>query len=198
MSRSTTFLSSHPDIFDFKKKYPYLKDMLQIVIAGRSNVGKSSFINYFFKKKIAKTAKVPGKTRLLNFFRSSDDLLWVDTPGYGVAKVSRKQKELWRKSMQEFFLQNNSIFMVLLLLDIRHFPSEDDLMFLDFLKHYKIKYAIVFTKVDKVKNFDSQAAKILDTMDLDEDVFFVCSSVKFSTARRLLNGYICRIKNLFV
>lgn len=189
------FLSSHPDIFDFYRKHPTKKDKPQIVIAGRSNVGKSSFINHFFNKKnLAKTAKTAGKTRLLNFFDTPNNL-WVDLPGYGFAKVSQKQKKEWAITLEEFFTKNSGLFLVILLLDIRRDPSSDDRLFLAFLKKYKIRYVILFTKTDKVKGSASRATRIKDALDIPSDIFYACYSVKQSQPRKELRGYLCNIKN---
>ncbi len=134
-----------------KNQYP--KDNLpQIVLTGRSNVGKSSFINTMLQRKnIARTSQTPGKTRLINFFLINKQFYFVDIPGYGYANVSKKQIMEF-KVIIERYLQNKSITLAVLLLDIRRIPNEDDLLMYNYFKELGFETLIVLTKADKLSN----------------------------------------------
>ena len=133
-----------------KKQYPE-NDWPEIALAGRSNVGKSSFINTLLNRKnFARTSGQPGKTQLLNFYNIDDQLHFVDVPGYGYARVSKKEREKWGKMIEEYLTTRENLKAVVSLVDIRHEPSEDDLMMYEFLKYYHIPVILVATKADKV------------------------------------------------
>ncbi len=125
---------------------------MEIAVAGKSNVGKSSFINFLCGKKIAKTSKDPGRTRLLNYFDINDgQFTLVDLPGYGYAKVSQVEKAKWAALLEAYFASNDARDRhVLLLLDIRHDPSKDDLLMLNYLYYYQLPFTIIATKSDKL------------------------------------------------
>ncbi|MEF2292717.1 ribosome biogenesis GTP-binding protein YihA/YsxC [Virgibacillus dokdonensis] len=143
-----------------EKQYP--NDQLpEIALAGRSNVGKSSFINTLINRKnLARTSSKPGKTQTLNFYLINNAFYFVDVPGYGYAKVSKKERQKWGKMMEEYFEKRHSLKAVLLITDIRHEPTVDDLQMYDFLKYYELPVLIIATKLDKVsKNKRSQHVK---------------------------------------
>ncbi|MBU8566197.1 ribosome biogenesis GTP-binding protein YihA/YsxC [Virgibacillus pantothenticus] len=143
-----------------EKQYP--NDRLpEIALAGRSNVGKSSFINTLINRKnLARTSSKPGKTQTLNFYRMNDAFYFVDVPGYGYAKVSKKERQKWGRMMEEYFGKRSSLQAVLLITDIRHEPTSDDLQMYDFLKYYELPVIIVATKLDKIsKNKRSHHVK---------------------------------------
>lgn len=120
-----------------------------IAVAGKSNVGKSSLINMLAgMKKLAKTSNTPGRTRLINYFDFGAFML-VDLPGYGFAKVNKEEKQKWGKLM-ESFLSTQKISLLLSLVDIRHDPTADDVMMINYLYHYAIPFALVATKADKL------------------------------------------------
>ena len=120
-----------------------------IAVAGKSNVGKSSLINMLAnKKKLAKTSVTPGRTRLINYFDFGEFYL-ADLPGYGFAKVSKEEKKKWGKLM-ESFLSTQKIRLLLSLVDIRHDPTKDDVMMVNYLYHYAIPFRLVATKADKL------------------------------------------------
>ena len=120
-----------------------------IAVAGKSNVGKSSLINMLAnKKKLAKTSVTPGRTRLINYFDFGDFIL-ADLPGYGFAKVSKEEKKKWGDLLESFLAKEN-ITLLLSLVDIRHDPTEDDKMMVNYLYHYAVPFTLVATKADKL------------------------------------------------
>lgn len=120
-----------------------------IAVAGKSNVGKSSLINMLAnQKKLAKTSVTPGRTRLINYFDFGEFVL-ADLPGYGYAKVSKSEKEKWGKLLDDF-LKTQNIKLLISLVDIRHEPTSDDKMMINYLYHYQIPFVIVATKADKL------------------------------------------------
>ncbi|MGC6457332.1 MAG: ribosome biogenesis GTP-binding protein YihA/YsxC [Akkermansiaceae bacterium] len=124
----------------------------EFAFIGRSNVGKSSLINLLTNRKgLARVSKTPGRTRELNFFSIDDQWILVDLPGYGYAKVSRKQQERFNKFVSDYLLQRSSLFGVFLLVDSRHPPQKIDLEFLGWLIESELSFALVFTKTDKSK-----------------------------------------------
>jgi len=124
----------------------------EVALAGRSNVGKSSFINKLVQRKaLARTSSKPGKTQTLNFFNINDEVMFVDVPGYGYAKVSKTEREAWGKMMEKYFTQREILKGVVQLVDIRHDPSADDVTMYDFLKYYDLPVIVVATKLDKIK-----------------------------------------------
>ncbi|MCC2252199.1 ribosome biogenesis GTP-binding protein YihA/YsxC [Virgibacillus sp. AGTR] len=133
-----------------EKQYP--NDHLpEIALAGRSNVGKSSFINKLINRKnLARTSSKPGKTQTLNFYKINNGFYFVDVPGYGYAKVSKKEREKWGKMMEEYFEKRSSLKAVLLITDVRHEPTKDDIQMYDYLKHYELPVIVIATKLDKV------------------------------------------------
>ncbi|WP_313291175.1 ribosome biogenesis GTP-binding protein YihA/YsxC, partial [Exiguobacterium sp.] len=124
----------------------------EVALAGRSNVGKSSFINKLVQRKaLARTSSKPGKTQTLNFFNINDEVMFLDVPGYGYAKVSKTEREAWGKMMEKYFTQREILKGVVQLVDIRHDPSADDVTMYDFLKYYDLPVIVVATKLDKIK-----------------------------------------------
>lgn len=129
------------------------EDSPEIALAGRSNVGKSSLINALInRKKLARTSGQPGKTQTLNFYNINDDFRFVDLPGYGYARVSRKEREKWGDMINRYLTERRSLKEVILLLDIRHSPGEHDKMMYDWIKSIGFKGIIVATKADKLSN----------------------------------------------
>ena len=125
----------------------------EIAFVGRSNVGKSSLINTLVgRKNLAKTSNTPGRTQLINFFTINEKILFVDLPGYGFAKVAQSVKKDWGDMIEAYLRERLSLALVVLILDIRRDPSEDDLSLRDWLEHYRIPYLYVLTKTDKLSN----------------------------------------------
>ncbi|MBP0723908.1 YihA family ribosome biogenesis GTP-binding protein [Bacillus sp. RG28] len=143
----------------------------EIALAGRSNVGKSSFINKMLNRKaLARTSSKPGKTQTLNFFLINEQLFYVDVPGYGYAKVSKKEREAWGKMIETYITTREQLRSVVLLVDLRHAPSKDDVMMYDFLKHYELPVIIVATKADKIPKgkWDKHAKVVRETLQIEE------------------------------
>lgn len=138
----------------------YQTSIPEIAIAGRSNVGKSSFINMLTgRKKLARSSSEPGRTRMLNYFNvNKGEFYLVDLPGYGYAKVTDKEKDLW-KGIIEFYLQESKALKhVILLVDIRRESSDLDLQLADYLRFYYIPFTIVATKADKLSKMNRKPA----------------------------------------
>ncbi len=125
-------------------------DKPMIVVSGKSNVGKSSFINMLAnQKKLAKTSNTPGRTRLVNYFDFGEFIL-ADLPGYGYAKVSKAEKEKWAKTLNAFFKQREHITYILALVDIRHDPTREDVDMINFLHYNALPFTLIATKADKL------------------------------------------------
>lgn len=162
------------------QQYPE-KDLPEIALAGRSNVGKSSFINTLVnRKKLARTSGKPGKTRTINFFNIEEELFFVDVPGYGYAKVSKTEQAKWGKMMEEYFSSREELVLTILLVDLRHKPTQQDCQMYDFLKHYGLPVLVVATKADKVKKAkqNKHISQVSNTLELEsEDSLLLFSSV---------------------
>ena len=153
---SVEFIKSAADASGF-----LVTDKPIVCVAGRSNVGKSSFINMLAaRKKLAKTSASPGRTRLVNYFDFGEFIL-ADLPGYGYAEVSKTEKARWAKTLDIFF-EKTPLSLALSLVDIRHDPTEDDRMMVDFLYSKAIPFVLVATKADKIAKtkVKSQAASV--------------------------------------
>lgn len=123
----------------------------EIAMAGRSNVGKSSIINALLNRRsLAYVGNTPGKTRVINFYHINDDLALVDLAGYGYAKVSRELQKSWAPMVEHYLQNRESLFMVLLLVDSRHQPTEDDVQMANWLRGTGRRFAVIATKVDKI------------------------------------------------
>ena len=137
-------------------QYPPM-DLPEIAFVGRSNVGKSSLLNYLTgRKSLARVSGSPGKTRTINFYRINDAFRIVDLPGYGYAKVSREITKDWDKMMADFFEKRESLRRVVQLVDIRHEPTGQDVEMYDFLREYGLSGLICATKADKVSGNQRQ------------------------------------------
>ena len=163
-----------------KSHYPQ-DEIPEVALAGRSNVGKSSFINTLLNRKnLARTSGKPGKTQLLNFFNIDDKLRLVDVPGYGYARVSKKEREKWGRMIEEYLTSRENLKAVVSLVDFRHEPSADDVQMYEFLKYYEIPVILVATKADKIPRgkWNKHESIIKKKRDFDPaDTFIVFSSV---------------------
>ena len=132
------------------------KDMIvselpQVAVVGKSNVGKSSFINYLANDgKLARTSKEPGRTRLINYFLFNEDFILTDLPGYGFARVSREEKKKWAATIEDYLDNEENLRLVCFLVDIRHDPTEDDKIMYNYLFKRAVPFIIVATKSDKI------------------------------------------------
>ncbi|MBA2873688.1 ribosome biogenesis GTP-binding protein YihA/YsxC [Thermaerobacillus caldiproteolyticus] len=150
----------------------------EFALAGRSNVGKSSFINKMINRKnLARTSSKPGKTQTLNFYLINESLYFVDVPGYGFAKVSKQEREAWGKMIETYLTTREQLRAVILIVDLRHSPTKDDVMMYEFLKHYDIPAIIIATKADKIPKGKWQkhlkvVRETLNIVDGDELVLF--------------------------
>ena len=125
-------------------------EKIEIVFAGRSNVGKSSLLNKLFNRKnLARVSAVPGKTATINFY-GVDDVYFVDLPGYGYAKVSKSEKKRWSSLIEGYFRDDRSVGLVVLLVDMRHDISALDLQMVEFLIEFQLPFIVVLTKADKL------------------------------------------------
>lgn len=133
----------------------------EIAIAGKSNVGKSSFINFIVNQsKLAKTSSEPGRTRLLNYFEiNNGEYYFVDLPGYGYAKAPKGEKEKWGVLIENYLRTSQNLINVFVLVDIRHEPSDDDKMLINYLYSYHIPFTVIATKADKLSRAQQQKAK---------------------------------------
>lgn len=124
----------------------------EIAIAGKSNVGKSSFINFMVNQnKLAKTSQEPGRTRLLNYFEiNNGEYYFVDLPGYGYAKVNRAEKQKWGGLIENYMQTSRNLINVFVLVDLRHEPTDDDKMLINYLYAYNIPFTVIATKADKL------------------------------------------------
>ena len=124
----------------------------QIVFSGKSNVGKSSLINSMLNRKsLARTSNSPGKTQTINFYNIDSKLYFVDLPGYGYARASKEKIKSWSNLIQKYLANSKSICLFLLLIDIRHEPTQNDKQMYDWLKFYDLNMIIIATKSDKIK-----------------------------------------------
>lgn len=161
-----------------KAQYP--KNRLpQIVLAGKSNVGKSSFVNCLVNRKsLARTSSAPGKTRQINFYNIDDKFYFVDLPGYGYSEMSKAEQKKVGDSIETYLRNCKNINLVILLVDIRHAPSANDKMMMEYIKSTGNRYIVVTSKADKiaktkVQNYVDEIAKALD---VHNDLIFAFSS----------------------
>ena len=160
-----------------RSQYP-TDEKPEFLLIGRSNVGKSSFINSILERKnLARISSVPGKTRTINFYKVNNDFYLVDVPGYGYASTSKENQRKFGMMIEEYLSQRQELKKVFMLVDFRHKPTEDDLLMYNFLKFHGVSVTLVATKVDKVGTTSRQrfTKQITDTIPLamgDELVLF--------------------------
>ncbi|MFO7973970.1 MAG: ribosome biogenesis GTP-binding protein YihA/YsxC [Candidatus Hydrogenedentota bacterium] len=152
----------------------------EIAFVGRSNVGKSTLLNLLLNRRgLAKTSKKPGKTRLINFFDVNGEVYFVDLPGYGFARVSKKERMSWERSISQYITRREQLRLVMHLVDARHKPNDADRVLLDMLDEAQVPVLIVATKTDKLRARERKPAlkQIRDELELDEDALIVfCSA----------------------
>ena len=177
---TSNYVTSAPSL----KECPDFQGAPEMVLVGRSNVGKSSFINSLTQRKnLARTSNTPGKTRYINFYDiiyakpgasggKTDRLLFVDLPGYGYAKISKSEQEKWRRNLEAYLGKRDPIRLVIQLIDGRHGPQDNDIQMYEWLQFHGRRVQIVLTKIDKLsKNEVAQAvaktARLLDVTPTD-------------------------------
>jgi GTP-binding protein len=153
------------------EQYPET-DLPEFALAGRSNVGKSSFINKMLNRKgLARISSKPGKTQTLNFYLINEILHFVDVPGYGYAKVSKTERAAWGKMIETYFTRREQLRAAVQIVDLRHPPSKDDVMMYEFLKHHDIPCIIIATKADKIPKgkWQKHLKVVRETLDVDKN-----------------------------
>lgn len=132
------------------KQYPK-GDLPEVVLVGKSNVGKSSFVNTLCNRKnLARTSNTPGKTRQINFYNIDEKFYLVDLPGYGFSKMSKEEKVTSGRFIEEYLVKRENIALIVLVLDIRHKPTEDDLLMYKFIASSNLPFIVVTNKADKI------------------------------------------------
>lgn len=162
----------------------------EIAFAGKSNVGKSSFINFLTGNgKLARTSGDPGRTRLLNFFGiNGREVVFVDLPGYGFAKVAKTEKAKWGAMIEGYLTGSANLKNVFVLLDVRHEPTADDKMLLNFLYHYNIPFTVVATKCDKLSRaqLTKRRAEIASSVGVGTGNVYMISALKKTGKEEIL------------
>ncbi len=174
--KDAKYITSAPDVAHFPE------DRVEFVFCGRSNVGKSSFINMLVNRKnLARTSSKPGKTQLLNLYLINNEIYFVDVPGYGYANVSKSELELFAKRVNGYFRDSKNLKCAFLLVDARHDPTKLDIDMVNYCKHYNIPFVIVMTKSDGVgtTKIYSRIKATREVLDLTkEDKIIVSSTLK--------------------
>lgn len=166
---------NEPIIAVRRSQYPEDKKS-EFLLVGRSNVGKSSFINTLIERKnFARTSSKPGKTQTLNFYKVNDAFYLVDVPGYGYASVSKDTQKKFGLMIEEYLKSRENLKHVFMLIDYRHKPTEDDVLMYEFLKYYNLDITIVATKYDKIKKNGriKQDKLIKSALKLGDDEMFI-------------------------
>lgn len=163
----------------------------EIAFAGRSNVGKSSCINYICNNnKLAKISSTCGKTKFLNYFEiNKNEFYLVDLPGYGFAKVTDQEKQKWAKLINSYLLKSKNLKHVFVLVDIRHKPNQNDIILVNFLHFNQISFSIIATKSDKIskEKQKKQKLEIANTLNVGRDDVIIISTLKKEGKIGILN-----------
>ena len=165
-----------------KKQYPK-GDRPEIVLVGKSNVGKSSFINTMLNRKnLARTSNTPGKTRQINFYNVDDNFYFVDLPGYGYSKMSKELQVSSGKYIEEYLEEGSNIRLIIFLVDIRHKPTEDDKLMYEYILKSNLPFIILANKADKIA-----PTKVDGEVDIIKEEFGISYSVllPFSSERKI-------------
>ena len=163
-------------------QYPK-NDLPQIVLVGKSNVGKSSFINTLVNRKaLARTSNTPGKTRQINFYNIDNSFYFVDLPGYGYSKLSKQEQVNMGKFIEDYLQKSKNISLIVFLLDIRHNPTNDDVLMLDYIKKTNLPYILICNKADKIAptKVDTEVSRIKEYLNLS-----FSTVIPFSAERRI-------------
>ena len=165
-----------------KEQYP-AEGLPEIALVGRSNVGKSSATNALLNRRnFARTSQTPGKTRTINFYKINEEFYFVDLPGYGYAKVAKSEKDKWGVIMERYLQDRDELCAIFLLVDIRHEPTNDDVMMYEWIKHFGYNCVVIATKADKISRgqYQKHISIIRKKLNLakDEKVIPLSSSKK--------------------
>lgn len=178
-----------------RSQYP-TDEKPEFLLVGRSNVGKSSFINTLVNRKsVARISSIPGKTQTLNFYLINKSFYLVDVPGYGFAKVSKKLKNKFGIIIEDYLKERNNLKQVFMLVDFRHKPTEDDVLMYNYLKYYNIPVTIIATKTDKVSrnSYDKNIKIIKETLNLIDTDDLILFSVISKTGKIDVHDKILKI-----
>ena len=154
-----------------KEQYP-AEGLPEIALVGRSNVGKSSATNALLNRRnFARTSQTPGKTRTINFYKINNEFYLVDLPGYGYAKVSKSEKDKWGVIMERYLQDRQELCAIFLLVDIRHEPTNDDVMMYEWIKHFGYNCVVIATKADKISRgqYQKHISIIRKKLQLEKD-----------------------------
>lgn len=161
-----------------KKQYPK-GDLPEIVLVGKSNVGKSSFVNTMTNRKnLARTSNVPGKTRQINFYNMDDKFYFVDLPGYGYSKMSKEEKVVSGDYIEEYLAEGKNVSLIILLLDIRHKPTADDMLMYDYILRSNLPFMVITNKADKIAitKVDTEVERIKEILGISYSTILPFSS----------------------
>ena len=178
-----------------RSQYP-TDEKPEFLLVGRSNVGKSSFINTLVNRKsVARISSIPGKTQTLNFYLINKSFYLVDVPGYGFAKVSKKLKNKFGIIIEDYLKERDNLKQVFMLVDFRHKPTEDDVLMYNYLKYYNIPVTIIATKNDKVSRniYDKNIKIIKETLNLIDTDDLILFSVISKTGKIDVHDKILKI-----
>ena len=178
-----------------RSQYP-TDEKPEFLLVGRSNVGKSSFINTLVNRKsVARISSIPGKTQTLNFYLINKSFYFVDVPGYGFAKVSKKLKNKFGIIIEDYLKERDNLKLVFMLVDFRHKPTEDDVLMYNYLKYYNIPVTIIATKTDKVSrnSYDKNIKIIKETLNLIDTDDLILFSVISKTGKIDVHDKILKI-----
>ena len=173
------FITSAPRLEDCPQE-----SLPEVCFAGRSNVGKSSLINALVNRKnLARTSNVPGKTQQMNYYNISDTCFFVDLPGYGYAKVPKKERERWGKNIREYLLNRNTLDLILHVVDSRHSPSKLDEDFFYWMGSNEMPFSVLLSKADKISNnkigkSKAEVRKVLAEMNIEVPIIAYSSDSK--------------------
>ncbi len=180
-----------------RNQYP-TEGLPEIALVGRSNVGKSSTINTLLNRRnFARTSQTPGKTRTINFFLINNEFYFVDLPGYGYAKIAKSEKEKWGVIMERYLQDRNELCAIFLLVDIRHEPTNDDVMMYEWIKHFGYNCVVIATKADKISRgqYQKHFSIIRKKLQLEKDEKIIpISSLKKTGVEEVWNEIINQYK----
>lgn len=179
-----------------QKQYPN-NNLPEIVLAGKSNVGKSSFINTLINRKnLARTSSEPGKTRQINFYNMDNKFYFVDLPGYGYSKMPKHMQHTVGKFIEEYLFKRDNIVLIVQLLDIRHKPTKDDILMYEFLHNMNIPFVLVANKADKIAitKVNTYIEEIRKSLDLPDEI----TILPFSTERKIYTEEVWKVLEGYV